>query len=99
VTFVAVLATLAGAVGFGLTFLSRSARKALKRDDEEQVLRLSVTRQLATIIESSDEAILSKDMDLTSWNPSESVSSRFNRLQNINLRMVSSLFVLIGFRG
>jgi PAS domain S-box-containing protein len=67
---VAGLATLAGTVGFGIGFLSRSAKRALKRDEEEQLLRLRVTDQLATIVNTCDEAILSKDTDLRilSWN-------------------------------
>jgi PAS domain S-box-containing protein len=65
---VAGLATLAGTVGLGIGFLSR--KKALKRDEEKQLLRLHSPRQLETIVDSCDEAILSKDTHLriTSWN-------------------------------
>src|SRR5215475_10214731 len=71
---VAGLAALAGIGGFGIAFLTRSARKALKRAEEDQLdiieprrlerermESLRVTRLLATIVESCDEAILSKD--------------------------------------
>src|SRR5215831_683421 len=63
-------AILAGTVGFAIGFFSRSTKVALTRDEEDQLFSLHTTRQLETIVDSCDEAILSKDTDLRilSWN-------------------------------
>jgi PAS domain S-box-containing protein len=66
---VAVLATLAGAVGFGIAFLSRSARKPPKRVGEEQLRRNaeieegSLRQRFEATLASIGEGVIAADAD------------------------------------